>query len=428
MATTPFNTSLLPGYTQPFQMPNLNPGYQAATPNPGGQGAPLPQPPPAAGTLSLASALPTPTPATPYPTTPATASTVTSKGYDPNAFTVGKDQTVAGQLHDITASDSPLMQQAATRAKQAVNQSGLLHSSLGVEAGQNAVISQALPIATADAGTFNQAMTNTVNAQNAAKNFEASAGNNASQVNAQLGTNVSLANSDAANKSQSDAYAAGTQFGLAGLDAAVRTQLANLDSQTKMALTTMDNNYKQLLQTNQGASSMFNQTAAAIANISQSTTLDQQGKDDAIATQLNLLNEALKNSAAIASTPAGAVSGLNLSQYFDTGNNTNSLTAGANAATNGSIPDGGSRDANGNVFNADGSPAGWPGPKGMPVGPGQGGAAANPSTPTAPPGTSQQPNVAPGRVFNPPHGDEYDGGDGFWYSTQTGGVSRAIYT
>jgi hypothetical protein len=106
-------------------------------------------------------------------------------------WNVGKDSTVQGQLSGILSKDSPLMQQAATRATQQVNQRGLLNSSLGIEAGQNAVISSALPIAQQDAST---------NAT--AGQFNANAKNNASTTNAQLTTQTDQFNAGAKNQAQ----------------------------------------------------------------------------------------------------------------------------------------------------------------------------------------------------------------------------------
>lgn len=251
------------------------------------------------GTLNI------PTPKAPYETEDAVAKTATATGYDPSAFTVDRKQTVAGQLEDLIDKDSSYIQQAERRAAQQVNDRGLLNSSIGVGAGRVAAIESALPIATTDAGTFNQAHTNTINAQNAAKHFTAGAKNTASLQDAQLGTQVSLSNATEANKAQADAYQADTQIKLATLDAQTRTQLAHIDG-----------SYRQLLQSNSSAQAMFNQIAGNIAQIAQSTTLDQAGKDNAIQSQINMLNEGLQTIQATSPGDASAISQLNLGQFF----------------------------------------------------------------------------------------------------------------
>lgn len=297
------------------------------------------------GTLNLPSLIPK----DPYQTRDATAQQSTATGYDPSAFTVNRPQTVAGQLEDLIDQNSPYIQQAERRAASAMNDRGLLNSSIAIGAGRTAAIESALPIATADAGTFNQAMINTINAQNAAKNFRAGAENTASLANAQLGTQANLANAEMTNKARSEAYGAGTQLQLAGVDAATRLGLAQLDTDTRMALGQLDANtrmalgqldattkvqlanidgqYRQLLQSNQSASSMFNQVVQNIAAISQSQTLDQAGKDNAIQSQINMLNEALQTVGGISATDAAALDTLNLGQYFS------SATVGTGGAT-----------------------------------------------------------------------------------------------
>lgn len=272
--------------------------------------------------------------ATGYTPTTADAKTATSQSYDPNAFQVTPEQTVEGRLSGIISADSPLMQQARTRALQYANSRGLINSSLAAGEAQARMVDAAMPIAQQDAGAFNQAMTNTVNAKNAAAGFKATAENAASQTNAQLGTNVNLANQNATNTAQqfgANAYNTasitnaqlGTSTNLANLDAALKTSLANLDSQTKTELATIDGNYKQLLQTNQDAASAYNQTVQNIAAISQNSSLTQDAKDDAIATQMNMLNELLRQQSQTATTSTtNDWLNLNLAPYFGGGNYT----------------------------------------------------------------------------------------------------------
>ena len=115
----------------------------------------------ASASSSIPPAVAPPTPTIP----PYTPSLATGAGYTATPYTVAPNQTVQDQVKQIVGNDSPLMQQAATIAKGKMSERGLLNSSIGIEAGQNAVIAQALPIAQQDANTYNQAMTNTANAQ-----------------------------------------------------------------------------------------------------------------------------------------------------------------------------------------------------------------------------------------------------------------------
>lgn len=236
----------------------------------------------------------------PYP-----ATTTTPTGYTPEGFTVAPNQTVQGQIENIIAKDSPLMQQAQTRAAQAANARGLLNSSIAVGAGQDAVINAALPIAQQDATAFNQAMTNTQNAKNAALNF------NASQTNA-----INQANTEAINKSFADAFTANASYANIQLNNANAITVANIDANTKQALGLLDAQNKQLLQTNNSAAQAYVQAVQGIANIQMSSTMSREAKDAATASQLNMLNEQLRTLAGISSTAPGNVGSLNLAGYF----------------------------------------------------------------------------------------------------------------
>jgi hypothetical protein len=244
-----------------------------------------------------------------YTPTQTTAEKTNAVAYDPSSFDVTPDQTVQGQLKNIIADDSPLLQQAKTRALSDMQSRGLLNSSLAIGAGHNAVIQNALPIAQQDASAFGQAMTNTVQAKNAAAYQNAQAKNQAYLQDAQLGTNVNLQNAGAVN----------TASGFMA-DAANKLQLAQIDNATRVALSNLDNQNRQILQTNQNLAQMFNQVVTNLTNIATNPTLDKNAKDDATATQMNMLNEALRAAGGIAtnpiSTPGAAVSGLNLSQFF----------------------------------------------------------------------------------------------------------------
>lgn len=80
---------------------------------------------------------------------------------------------VAGRVASLTSQDSPLMQQARTRGLQTAASRGLTNSSLAAQAAQEAVIGAATPIASADAGLYqqqsltNQTARNTANTNNA---------------------------------------------------------------------------------------------------------------------------------------------------------------------------------------------------------------------------------------------------------------------
>jgi hypothetical protein len=243
--------------------------------------------------------------------TPATAST-----YDPSKYVVTPDQTVEGRAANLVKDDSVLMQQARVRANQDAQSKGLLSSSLAVGAGQNAVLDKAVPIASQDAAAYNAAMTNTMNAENAAKNFGAASKNQASLANAQLETDVSKTNAGMAHQWALANLDADTKVKLANLDVKTRTALAQLDADTRSALGLLDVQSRQLLQANTSAQAMFQSTITDITNISMNATMSQEAKDAAVATQIRLLRQGLALVARVSSTEFAALSDLDLSQYF----------------------------------------------------------------------------------------------------------------
>ena len=204
----------------------------------------------------------------------------TSTGYQATPYKVEPQGLVQNQLRDIVAQDSPLMRQAARISQQKMNDRGLVNSSMAVGAGHEAVISQAAPIAQADAATYDRAMTNTANQENAARQFAAAAENN-----------VRLSNQAALNDMLKGQQQGTIQLTNAKMTQDVQLALGNLDANTKIALTAMDNRTKFLLQTNQSASNAYVQTITNIGAIQTNPSLGEEAKRAAINNQLALLRE-----------------------------------------------------------------------------------------------------------------------------------------
>jgi hypothetical protein len=66
---------------------------------------------------------------------------------------IGMDETVAGQLKKLIEDDSPLLEQTRERSRQEAAGRGLQNSTMAVQAGEQAVIATAAPIAAQDAAT-----------------------------------------------------------------------------------------------------------------------------------------------------------------------------------------------------------------------------------------------------------------------------------
>ena len=80
---------------------------------------------------------------------------VTQQAFTPppaQALTGSKAPRVSSEMTSLLASDNPYIAQARARSQQHANRRGLLNSALGAQAGEEAAISAALPIASQDAG------------------------------------------------------------------------------------------------------------------------------------------------------------------------------------------------------------------------------------------------------------------------------------
>jgi len=209
----------------------------------------------------------------------AQATQATPSAAAPVPFQVTPEQTVSGQIKNIIAAGSPLMQQAETNAKNAMNQRGLINSSQGITAGQSALYNAATPIATADANTYAKAATDTTTAQNAALTAEALAKNTTSSTNAQLGTAVSQTNAQIAGTlAQTTAQIAGA-MDVAQVQSATSRAIAGLQSKTTLSAQDKQDAAQQLIasiQANTAITQTDKQTISnqIIAQLQSTTTLE----------------------------------------------------------------------------------------------------------------------------------------------------------
>lgn len=177
--------------------------------------------------------------------------------------------TTSQQLTGILNKGGALMQQAATAGNQQAAQRGLLNSSMGVQAAQNAVIGAAGNIAQSDANAINA--TNQFNTSNQQRTNELNAGqqNDWTKFNAQNQTAMNQWNAGQQNEATMKA-----------MDVNSRETLANIEA-----------NYKQLMQVNSSAENMYNQVMKNINDIQTSDTVADKGT--AINSQLAWLRQGM---------------------------------------------------------------------------------------------------------------------------------------
>lgn len=241
-------------------------------------------------------------------------------GYDAKLLSdPNQKQTVSGQMTGLLSSGSPLMQQSATEGKQYAQSRGLLSSSLGAEAAQNAMIRAALPIAQQDAQTNANFATTNQAAENTARSFGASAVNTATGYNAKQANDFAVTNQAAENTARTfDAQAdnrisefntlannqAGefnANYGQAQqkqlFDAAEARSAASIDANVKASLAQINNEANFDMQSQRTYGTLSQDFNAAIQGINLNTNLNQQSKDysvrqlyDAYRAQISMLS------------------------------------------------------------------------------------------------------------------------------------------
>lgn len=274
----------------------------------------------------------------------------------------GSDATVQGQLTTILDKGSPLMDRAATKALQGMNQRGLLNSSIAVGAGQSALYDAAMPIAqqdaavNADAGKFNAGAKNTAALTNAGLSTDVSKFNAGSKVSTQqqeadfahqermqtadIGSRYDLANmdaqtrialqkADAENQQKLQAANAVLQMGLQASDNAVKQsmqayqlavqqQMQGKDNETKLALATLDantqttladinNRFRAQLQGSQSMAASYQSMVDGITRIMVDPNMDAGAKQAAINNLTTLYNNALSMQSQVTGLELGSL-------------------------------------------------------------------------------------------------------------------------
>ena len=255
--------------------------------------------------------------------------------YQATTGTYDESKGVAGRVNELTSAGGALMTAARTRARQAAASRGLLNSSLAGQAGEQAVIESATPIATADAQLYSNQQIANQNAMNAAsqayaaarmqvslsglnvmenrRQFDTTTGINQQQFAANLALekeNLAAQREQFAQKlgldqaqlqlSRDQLSQQDRQF-LADLDAkekqlaqqesqftrseANKVNLANIDAQNRKDLMALESTYKQDIEANKNISGAWATMMENINQINNNPDLDASAKQTLIANQ-----------------------------------------------------------------------------------------------------------------------------------------------
>ena len=190
------------------------------------------------------------------------------------AWAPDKDSTVQGQVANITDAGGPLMDRAATRAKQEAGNRGLLNSSIAVGAGQSALYDAALPMAQQDAGTFAAAGKRNADAADATSQFNANSVNRSTserdaagvsgyQQQTGLLSQATLQGADIASQEKMQQAGFGQQQILQTADIASQEKRQAADIGSRYDLATLDVNSRAALQQADAANQQKLQAAQA---------------------------------------------------------------------------------------------------------------------------------------------------------------------
>lgn len=239
---------------------------------------------------------------------------------------VSGNSLVQNQLDSVLAKNGPLMKRARENAAMATAERGLNNSSIGVQAGEEAAISSALPIAQQDASTYANMDAANLNAQN---QFASSGVNQAfTQLN-QKNDQIFSANENLKGREQqlllqgndqkfsSAERESAQQFSSEEARRAAARQLEGsitmeeLTAKNNLALEDIRFEQQQLINSNATAQAIYANHQQAAANIMSQPNISPSQAGAA----LQILNQTTKDNLAL----AGALSGVDLSAYAPTG-------------------------------------------------------------------------------------------------------------
>lgn len=238
-------------------------------------------------------------------------------------YTVSPDQTVASQVDKLIAENSPLMQRATADARDQAQARGLMNSTMATTAGEAALYDKAMPIATADAATYDRAATNTATAKNQMEQFNVGARNTAFGAN--MTQQNSLSQTRMNNESALQIQALQNEGNLKNIMAqgAINQQLQTLNNTNKLQL-----------QTSANASQLYSQALQFMGTISVNPDLSPEQKSAALNNSVQELSDALHVMNVYSGMP-DIQSMLKFNVPFDSSGNSNGSTSNQNQPSSG---------------------------------------------------------------------------------------------
>lgn len=154
---------------------------------------------------------------------------------DPTTWTTTPDQTVAGQITNLTDPNSPIIQQARTRALQQANSRGILNSPMAMTGADSAAYDAALQIAQADAANASKVAGYNADTSNQFKTHEYDTQTSAGLTNAAAQNQGSQFNTGQTNVARTQQVQQGFDLEKMGVDAANTLKQMTAEQQNNLA-------------------------------------------------------------------------------------------------------------------------------------------------------------------------------------------------
>jgi hypothetical protein len=211
------------------------------------------------------------------------ADQVTGTGYTAQTGIVAEKDTSAGRAAAMMTSGSPLMDIAKTEAKQAMNSTGTMNSSMAIGAGQTSMMKAAQPFAMQDSNLISRQNLTNQSEANSASRFGADATNAASRSNQAANLSADTANQAATNDA--------SKFNADSQNKADTAQFSH-DSSTSLQDSRLNHDTDQnalkraqdkSLEQSRQASAITNNISTQVSAIQNNKDLTPEGKRTAIA-------------------------------------------------------------------------------------------------------------------------------------------------
>lgn len=210
--------------------------------------------------------------------------------------------TVAGQVNRVLDPHSPLMQRAAALGLQSAQSRGLLNSSIGIGAAQNAITDAALQMATPDAASHNQFALQNAETQNLMNRFNAEQALRSGMFNADVfnqnmrfdleqANQMGRFNVEQGNIMSRFAAEQSNQLNLRMMDHAQQERMANIEMAHRNTLAASDN-----------ARQLYTAAMNQIGQIMGNMELDPVAKQSQVDAILTHLDNAMAVSGALANS------------------------------------------------------------------------------------------------------------------------------